>query len=134
MFGPPPVDVIFGRRPPDPALFASDPRFTACWIPLDRAWMAFSMRRARDVSRYFPGWAFDSPELAVDDPALVVISQGTVAPGGFRAPSTSEPEALLAYELCIAVGPAGNATVHHYGWTRFDAVRTTLDGPLIPMP
>jgi hypothetical protein len=128
MFGPPPVDVIFGRRPPDPAIFASDPRFAACWIPLDRAWLAFEMRHASDVSRYFPGWSEGIPELEVDDPALVVLSRGEM----FVMPGMGSDRPLV-YELCIAVGPPGSALVHHYS-TRFDALRTTLNGPLVPVP
>ena len=59
------------------------------------------------------------------DPALVMIGNGYSVPAGGNK---------LFYEMCIAVGPPANAVVHHYGPTRFDAVRPEIGGPLVPMP
>jgi hypothetical protein len=113
LFRPPPVDVIFGRRPPDPALVAGDPRFKACWIALDRAWLAFPMLRAADFPKHFPGWSEGAPELEVDDPALAVLSRGEMI-----LTTGMGSNDRLDCELCIAVRPPGAAIVHHYGWTR----------------
>jgi hypothetical protein len=126
-----PVGFPFGPRPGDPSLVASDPRLSRCGVPSDRVWLAFTMGQARDFSRHFPGWSAGAPELEVDDPALVVMSQGEdISTTGF-APSSPRP---LFYEMCIAVGPPSDAIVHQYGWTRFDAVRPSLNGPLVPLP
>jgi hypothetical protein len=89
------------------------------------------MDHARDFSLHFPGWSKGAPELDVDDAALVVMSKGEDIPTtGFPA---SSPRPLY-YEICIAVGPPSDAIVHQYGWTRFDTVRPSLDGPLVAVP
>lgn len=87
-------------------------------------WMVFSMARARDFTEHFPGWSQGADELLVDDPALVIIGNGQPATRGNE----------LVYDMCIAIGPPSDAQVHHYGYTRFDAVRPDLGGPLVPMP
>jgi len=121
----------FGPHPGDPALVAADPRLSQCGMPADRVWLAFRMDHARDFSQHFPGWSEGAPELDADDPGLVVMSQGEDIPTtGFARPS---PRPLF-YEMCIAVGAPDDAIVHQYGWTRFDAVRPSLDGPLVVLP
>jgi hypothetical protein len=88
-------------------------------------WMAFGMAEARDFPQHFPGWSKGADELLVPEPALVMISNGyTTGFGGDE----------LAYDMCIAIGPPSDARIHHYGPTRFDAVRPDLGGPLVPMP
>lgn len=111
-------------RPGDPArLPQDDPRVAACGIPTTNMWMVFSMAHARDFPQHFPGWSEGADELLVDDPALVIFSNGLPAAGSGQV-----------YDMCIAVGPPADALIHHYGLTRFDAVRPELGGPLVPMP
>ena len=109
-------------HPGDPAPFVGDPRYVACAIPLERTWLAFPMAQALDYSLHFPSWFESVPELLTAEPALVVVSNGRIAPGG------------LTYEICIAVGPPEAATVHRYDPMRFDLVRPDLDEPAIEMP
>jgi hypothetical protein len=112
-------------RPGDPARIpADDPRVAACGMSRSDLWMVFSMAEARDFTRHFPGWSEGADELLLPDPALVMISDGY---GGTRGEG-------LVYDMCIAIGPPADALIHHYGATRFDAVRPDLGGPLVPMP
>ena len=87
--------------------------------------MVFAMAKAQDFSEHFPGWTEGAEELQVPDPALVLIGNGH--PSGFGGDQ-------LGYNMCIAIGPPSDARIHHYGPTRFDAVRPDLGGPLVPMP
>jgi len=119
--------------PGDPSLLADDPRFAQCGIPVDQAWMAFTMAEARDFSRHFPGWSAGADELLVDDPALVVIGPGVESRGGNPNVDPLATPAL-GYDMCIVVGKPSDAIVHHYGPTRFDAVVPDLGGPAVPMP
>jgi hypothetical protein len=112
-------------RPGDPAIYATDQRMVDCGIAPSDAWMAFGMARARDFTLHFPGWSEGAEELEVDTPALVVIRNGDLSPRGGDE---------HFYEMCIAVGLPGDAVLHRYGGTRFDAIRPVLGGPLVPMP
>jgi hypothetical protein len=112
-------------RPGDPKLVADDPRYTACGISIPQAWMAFPMAETRDFSLHFPGWSEGAQELLVAEPALVVLGNGHHSARGGGD---------LYYDMCIAVGPPGDAIIHRYGPTRFDAVRPVLDGPQVAMP
>jgi hypothetical protein len=102
----------------------ADARVAACGTPSSGTWLVFPMDRARDFSQHFPGWAKGADELLTDQPALVVLSTGY----------KSAVSAQLLYDMCIAVGSSVDSIVHHYGATRFDAVRPDLSRPAIALP
>jgi hypothetical protein len=113
----------------DPAAWADDPRLAACATAhVAEPAVVFEMTYAQWFPLYFPGWSRGAPELEVDDPALVVIGREGPGPAtlGGRPTGSFDPADRLAYQMCIAVGPPSDATVHDYGWTHFDRVVPVL--------
>ncbi len=110
----------------DPAAFANDPRLAACAKQhVAEPTTVFEMTHAQWFPLYFPGWWRGAPELEVDDPALVVIGREQTVSGS-RPAGSADPADRRGYQMCIAVGPPSGATVHDYGWTRFDRIVPVL--------
>ena len=125
---------VAGPQPPDPAAFDGDPRLAACRTQLIDVDRVFEMTHAQWFPLYFPGWWKGAPELEVDDPALVVLESprqrgfaGAPAAqptdGGSAGPV---PTQSPSFQMCIAVGPPGNAQIHQYGPTWFDRIVPVL--------
>jgi hypothetical protein len=114
------------------AAFASDPRLAGCEAQIGAtAAQVFEMTHAEWFPLYFPGWYRGAPELLVDDPALVVIGPTFDGPflGGPPPPGTTPDPAATprhAFQMCIAIGPAGDAALHAYGPTWFDRIVPVL--------
>jgi len=116
-------------QPPDPAAFAGDPRLADCATGMTDVAQAFEMTHARWFPLHFPGWWGGAEELEVDDPALVVISGERPGQRYVPQPSglpkdLSTPHPVI--DLCIAVGPPGDAIVRRYGPTWFERIVSVL--------
>lgn len=88
-----------------PDAFAADLRLAVCTIglPTDMEYV-FEMTHARDYQRYFPAMLL-SPELDVDDAALVVVYREGFEPVFGGVPGAERPTPRAGHRtVCVAVG------------------------------
>lgn len=126
----------------DPDRWAQDPRLLACTgVALAQrpggatATAAFEMQRARDYWRHLPAMG-RSPELEVDDPALVTLLQvepDTPQPSHPRGEPT-QPPTDARYDVCIVVGPDPEAGLNYYPDVDVTGLAVTLIADPSPTP
>jgi len=115
----PPTTPSDARSPalPDPSEFVGNPWFERCG-GLATALSAFEVPRARDIWLYLPG-LLGAPELERDDPAFVLVYQGSypgIVLGAPREAGTTTPTLAPGHhDVCVIVGPitgAGTFTIY----------------------
>jgi hypothetical protein len=120
--------------PPDPYAFVGDPRLLRCLATPASAIDIFEMRHARDYRLHLPASGL-SPELDVEEPALVVVYAGVQpfgttggappAPGSTPRPARTSPDPGT-HDICVLVG-ADPATAELNVYENVDISGLTVD-------
>lgn len=125
----------------DPARFADDSRFLTCVAAAQfahgsgqYATHAFEIDRARDYRRHLPAM-LRSPELEVDDPALIVVFEvfdASPLPTPLPGEPTAEPTEAQ-HDVCVVVG-ADSGERNYYPDVDVTGLTVTLPGDLSGPP
>jgi hypothetical protein len=131
------VSPSWGGPPPgDPRIFAADERFERCGGAAAPTRYAFEIDHARDYRQFLPLMEQTS-ELALDDPALIVVFEGvgpfvstpSVVPGRTPAPvRTARPGES---DVCIYVGAPGQGQLNYYRDVPIGGIRVERGGPSV---
>ena len=132
------VSPSFGGHPPgDPALVASDGRFTLCDATVTDAEYAFEIPVARDYQYYLPQMSVSS-DLNVGDPAFIVVFDGLNPSdaGGFTGrngqPTPTREPTVGLHDICIYVGAnAQGGSVNFFEDVSIQGLRVVANGPII---
>ncbi|MBM4409581.1 MAG: hypothetical protein FJ038_13530 [Chloroflexi bacterium] len=127
---------VGGRPPGDPDAFAADARYARCGGGTVPTRYAFEIQQARHYRDHLPAME-PTTELALDEPALVVVFEGLgpfVATPTARPGRTAEPVRTAApgvHDVCIYVGEAGRGQLNYYRDVSIAGLRVVRDGPAL---